>query len=216
MTAVTGAEPPAGASLPGLRDAIRTCQACALGRQPDVRPVTSEGPATARIAFVGEQPGDVEDRQGRPFVGPAGRVLERALTDVGIDRDDVLITNAVRHFRYRTDRPGGRRIHVTPDLEHLAACRPWLRAELGIVDPEVVVLLGATATRTLLGATYRVMRDRGTLIPRPTHDDEPARVHLAWFLITLHPSAVLRADDQDTAYAGLVADLRTARSGLSS
>ena len=149
-----------------------------------------------------------------PFVGPAGQLLDRALADAGADRDSVYVTNAVKHFRYRQDRPGGRRIHVTPDLQHLEACRPWLRAELAIVDPEVVVLLGASATRSLLGPDLRVMRDRGRLIPRPTWPDEPARVRLAWFLVTTHPSAVLRSDDQEAAYAGLVADLRVAASAL--
>lgn len=204
---------PAGLPIAGLRDAAASCTACELAGQPGVRTVCSRGPVGARVALVGEQPGDVEDREGLPFVGPAGRVLDRALDESGLGRD-VYITNAVKHFRFRQDHPGGRRIHVTPDLQHLEACRPWLRAELGIVDPEVVVLLGATATRALLGPDRRVMRDRGRLIPRPTRDDEPARVHLAWFLITIHPSAVLRADDQETAFAGLVADLRVAAAAL--
>lgn len=208
------AQPPEGASLAVLRAAAAGCAACELGRQPGVRTVFSTGSATARLALVGEQPGDVEDREGAPFVGPAGRLLDRALAEAGVERSDTYVTNAVKHFRYRQDRPGGRRIHVTPDLEHLEACRPWLRAELRIVDPEVVVLLGATATRSLLGPNVRVMRDRGVLIPRPTQEGEPAKVRLAWFLVTVHPSAVLRADDQDAAFASLVRDLAVAASAL--
>ncbi len=179
-----------------------------------MRTVFSAGDPLARLALVGEQPGDVEDRRGIPFVGPAGQLLDRALADAGIPRADVYVTNAVKHFRFRQEAPGTRRIHVTPDLEHLEACKPWLLAELGIVDPAVVVLLGATAVRSLLGPELRVTRDRGRLIPRPTWPDEPARVHLAWWLITTHPSAVLRTPDRDAAYAALVADLRVATAAL--
>lgn len=211
----TTAPVPPGASLDGLRRAAADCTACELAAQPGVRTVFSRGPATSRIALVGEQPGDVEDREGLPFVGPAGKVLDRALGDAGLDPAAVYVTNAVKHFRFRPpDRPGGRRIHVTPDLEHLEACRPWLRAELAIVDPEIVVLLGATACRSLLGPQVRVMRDRGVLRPRPTWPDEPARVGLAWWLVTVHPSSVLRADDQEAAYAALVADLTVAAHAL--
>lgn len=209
-----GAADHAGLSLDGLRSAARTCRDCDLADQPGVRTVFSVGPATARIALVGEQPGDVEDREGIPFVGPAGRLLDRALAEAGIARDDAYVTNAVKHFRFRQHSAGGRRIHVTPDLHHLEACRPWLRAELSIVDPEVVVLLGATATRSLLGPDVRVMRDRGRLRPRATWSDEPARVRLAWFLVTVHPSAVLRADDQEAAFEGLVRDLRVAAAAV--
>lgn len=211
---MTTATVPPGASLDALRTAALDCHGCELADQPGVRTVFSVGSATARLAFVGEQPGDVEDREGIPFVGPAGRVLDRALGEAGIDRADVYVTNAVKHFRFRQDAPGSRRLHVTPDLHHLEACRPWLRAELAVVDPEVVVLLGATATRSLLGADVRVMRDRGRLLPRATWPDEPARVRLAWFLVTIHPSAVLRADDQDAAFAGLVSDLRVAAAAV--
>jgi len=162
------------------------------------------------VALVGEQPGDVEDRRGAPFVGPAGQLLDRALVEAGFDRSTVYVTNAVKHFRFRTDGPPGRgrRIHMTPDALHVDACKPWLLAELALVDPELVVLLGATAGRALLGPSFRVTRERGRLIPRAGRADEPAAVQSGWFLATLHPSAILRADDQEAAFAGFVADLR--------
>jgi DNA polymerase len=181
---------------------------------PASRTVFSAGPATARLALVGEQPGDIEDRRGQPFVGPAGHLLDRALQAVGIDRERAYVTNAVKHFRFRTDHPGGRRIHQTPDQVHVDACGPWLRAELALVDPVVVVLLGATAGKALLGPGFRVTRERGRLIPRAGRPEEPARVQGGWMLATVHPSAVLRAPDTEQAFAGLVADLRVAASAL--
>ena len=158
--------------------------------------------------LVGEQPGDQEDRQGAPFVGPAGRLLVKAVDEAGIPRDVIYRTNAVKHFRVTQAGPGKRRIHQTPELRHITACRPWLVEELRVVDPEVVVCLGATAVRALLGPSVRVMRDRGELLTRETS------LGAKTFLVTVHPSAVLRADDQDAAYAGLVADLRIAAAAL--
>jgi uracil-DNA glycosylase len=200
---------PAGAGLAGLRAAATSCTGCELAG-PATQTVFSAGSATARIAFVGEQPGDVEDQRGLPFVGPAGQLLDRALRDAGIDRTEVYVTNAVKHFRFSGGSGGSRRIHQTPDMRHMDACKPWLLAELAIVDPAVVVLLGASAGKALLGPTFKVTRNRGRLIPRAGRPDEPAAVQGGWIMATLHPSAVLRADDPETAYAGLVADLRLA------
>jgi DNA polymerase len=204
---------PHGGGLRALRTAAGDCHGCELFRAA-TQTVFSTGPASARIALVGEQPGDVEDRRGAPFVGPAGQILDRALAEVGIDRATAYVTNAVKHFRFRTDAPNGRRIHQTPEAVHVDACKPWLLAELAVVDPEVVVLLGATAGRALLGPSFRVTRERGRLIPRPGRADEPAAVQSGWVLATIHPSAVLRADDREAAYAGLVDDLRVAASAL--
>jgi uracil-DNA glycosylase len=205
---------PRGAGLAALRAAATSCTGCDLSG-PATQTVFSAGSAGARIAFVGEQPGDVEDQRGLPFVGPAGQLLDRALAEIGIDRGTVYVTNAVKHFRFAQDAPGTRRIHQTPEALHVEACKPWLLAELAIVDPEVVVLLGATAGRALLGPTFRVTRDRGRLMPRAARPDEPAAWHGGWLLATLHPSAILRADDRETAYAGFVADLRLAAAVLS-
>jgi DNA polymerase len=200
---------PDGVGLDGLRAAAATCQGCELFADA-TQTVFSKGSPVARVALVGEQPGDVEDRRGAPFVGPAGQLLDRALDEAGFDRSTIYVTNAVKHFRFRTDGPPGRgrRIHQTPEAVHVDACKPWLLAELALVDPELVVLLGATAGRALLGPSFRVTRDRGRLVPRPGRADEPAAVQLGWILATLHPSAILRADDAEAAYAGLVADLR--------
>jgi DNA polymerase len=154
------------------------------------------------MMLVGEQPGDREDRTGEPFVGPAGGVLDTALERAGIDRGHVYLTNAVKHFRF--ERRGKRRIHVKPDLAHLTACRPWLEAELAAVDPDVVVLLGATAGRAVLGRPVRIGAERGRLL-----DDLPGRLAV----VTTHPSAVVRIrarQDRDDALAALVADLRVA------
>src|SRR5215210_4199758 len=151
------AEPPPGADLDQLREAARGCRACPLW-EPATQTVFGEGPPTARLVLVGEQPGDKEDRAGRPFVGPAGRVLDDALAATGIDRTVVYTTNAVKHFKYK---PAGKaRLHQNPAAREVAACRPWLDAELALLDPEVVVLLGATAGKAILGSTFRVTRDR--------------------------------------------------------
>jgi DNA polymerase len=192
---------PDGADIEALRRAAPSCRGCELWEHA-TQVVFSAGDVHARVALVGEQPGDVEDREGIPFVGPAGRLLQRALDEAGVDRGQVYVTNAVKHFRF-TPR-GNRRIHQTPELAHIVACKPWLVAELRDVNPLVVVVLGATAARSLLGADFRVTRHRGEVIRRETSLGERA------FVPTVHPSSVLRApdDQRDEAYAALVADLR--------
>ncbi len=195
---------PAGAGIASLRNAATGCQGCELHRSA-TQTVFSSGSTLARVAFVGEQPGDAEDRQGAPFVGPAGRLLDRALSEAGIDRADCYVTNAVKHFRF-TQTPQ-RRLHQTPELVHLTACRPWLVAELAVVDPEILVCLGATAARSIFGPAFRVTRQRGILYPRTPRHVEPALVRAGWMLATVHPSAVLRASDTEAAYAEFVQDL---------
>jgi len=167
--------------------------------------VFSAGNPRAPLALVGEQPGDVEDRQGIPFVGPAGRLLQDALQEAGVAKEDVYVTNAVKHFRF-TER-GKRRIHATPQVSHIKACLPWLEAELALVDPTLIVCLGATAARALLGTAFRVTKQRGQVLELAT----PLGVRSV--LATVHPSAVLRAtaEERSEAFAGFVADLRTAR-----
>jgi uracil-DNA glycosylase family protein len=222
------AQPPSGVGLDGLRDAAADCRACELW-EPANQTVFGAGPETARIVFVGEQPGDREDRTGEPFVGPAGRLLDKALTDAGIDRRDAYITNAVKHFRFTPK--GKRRIHQTPGPEHLRACRPWLEAEFEVLKPEVVVCLGATAAKALISPSFRITRDRGQLLPwtppglapvrddgQEADDDEPDEGAPAqtWMLATTHPSAILRTPDEarDAAYDALVADLRVVAGAL--
>jgi len=208
------AVPPEGVGLDGLRAAAAGCRACELW-EPATQTVFGAGPATARIVFVGEQPGDQEDRRGEPFVGPAGRVLDRALADAGIDRADAYVTNAVKHFAFTTK--GKRRIHQTPRPEHLRACRPWLEAEFAVLTPEIVVCLGATAARALISPSFRITQDRGHLLPwtppgtaavAEADEDEDAPTQ-TWMLATTHPSAILRTPDADrpAAYDALVADL---------
>ena len=200
MTSHPGAAewvPPA-ADLSALERAIQDCRGCDLYRDT-IQAVFGEGPVTARVVLVGEQPGDQEDKAGRPFVGPAGRLLDRALADAGIDRDDAYVTNAVKHFRFSTRGEGKRRLHKTPDVGHITACRPWLTAELAALEPEVVVALGAVAGRALLGASYRVTKQRGQVLELP---DGGAAVG------TVHPSSVLRSDDRTAAYEEFVADLQ--------
>jgi len=159
---------PAKASPPGcpghiaLAAAAADCRGCDLADLPGTQTVFGTGPARAWLALVGEQPGDVEDRRGLPFVGPAGKLLDRALGEVGLDRGELYVTNAVKHFRYRAGN-GPRRIHQTPDARHVTACRPWLSAELNRVRPAIVVILGATAGSSLLGPSFRVTRMRGRL-----------------------------------------------------
>jgi uracil-DNA glycosylase len=198
---------PEGADPEALREAARGCRGCEL-YEDATQTVFGVGSPTARVVLVGEQPGDQEDRQGLPFVGPAGKILDRALAEVGIDRSESYVTNAVKHFRFTQAGEGKRRIHKTPDATHIAACKPWLTAELTVLDPEVVVCLGATAAKALLGPQFRVTKQRGVLIPGPARLDEPAARQNPFLLATIHPSAVLRADDREAAYQGLVADLR--------
>jgi len=207
---------PAGADLDALRLAARSCTGCDLYRNA-TQTVFGRGRSAARLVFVGEQPGDVEDKRGEPFVGPAGVLLRRAVGDVGLDPDDLYITNAVKHFKFR--EAGKRRIHQTPDRVEIMACRPWLLAEFAQLDPKIVVALGATAGQALLGPSFRVTKSRGALMPWPEsayHPEDFAQPGgSAQVLATLHPSAILRAEDRDTAYAGFVKDLQVAADALS-
>jgi uracil-DNA glycosylase len=198
---------PEHADIAELRQAAAECRGCELWK-PATQVVFSAGNPKAPLALVGEQPGDVEDRQGIPFVGPAGRLLQDALDEVGVPREDVYVTNAVKHFRF-TER-GKRRIHATPQVSHIKACLPWLEAELTLVDPALILCLGATAARALLGSSFRVTKQRGQVLELATP------VGIRPVLATVHPSAVLRAtgEDRDEAFAGLVADLRTARDAV--
>jgi uracil-DNA glycosylase len=205
---------PAGAGIDQLAAAARSCEGCELYKDA-TQTVFSKGSPTARVVFVGEQPGDQEDLQGAPFVGPAGRLLDRALEQVGIAPADCYVTNAVKHFRFQRATYGKRRIHQTPDQAHIEACRPWLDAELAILDPEVLVILGATAGRALLGPSFRVTQQRGLAIPMPPRDGEDAARKAGFMVPTVHPSAVLRADDQDRAFEAFVKDLRIAADLLS-
>ncbi|MGI5284269.1 UdgX family uracil-DNA binding protein [Nonomuraea polychroma] len=183
--------------LESLRRAAAGCQGCGLYRNA-TQTVFGEGPGQATFMLVGEQPGDQEDRQGHPFVGPAGRILDKGLAEAGIPRDDVYVTNAVKHFSFVPR--GKRRIHQKPTAAEVAACHPWLDAELAVVDPAVIVVLGATAAQALLGRTFRVTQHRG----------EPMPLGNALAVATIHPSAVLRAPDRDAAYAGFLSDLQAA------
>jgi DNA polymerase len=207
--AVQTAEPlvPVRPSLSRLREAAAGCRACPLWKT-GTQTVFGEGLKKAEIVFVGEQPGDREDREGRPFVGPAGRVLDEALAEAGIDRRLAYVTNAVKHFKW--EGRGKRRIHQKPNAEELAACRPWLDAELSVLDPQVLVALGATAAQTLLGRSFRVTKQRGV----PVESDLAPNV-----LATVHPSSILRAPDEAArreAYAAFVADLQVVRKLLDS
>jgi len=203
--------------LDELRQGARACHGCDLYKDA-IQTVFGEGPPDARVVMVGEQPGDIEDRRGEPFVGPAGKVLDRAITESGLDRSATYVTNAVKHFKHRPAAPGKRRIHQTPDRVEIMACRPWLLAEFAQVAPRVVIALGATAAQALLGPSFRVTRQRGELLPWPEsayHAEDFAQPGgSARILATLHPSAILRSDDRDTAYKGLVADLAVAAQAL--
>ena len=208
LVGVTAAEwVPPDADIDQLRSAAVGCKGCELW-EPATQVVFSAGNPRAPMMLVGEQPGDAEDRQGIPFVGPAGKLLQRALADAGVEVGDVYVTNAVKHFRF-TER-GKRRIHATPQVAHIQACRPWLEAELTVVDPALTVCLGATAARSLLGAGFRVTQQRGQLLELLT----PVGVRRV--LATVHPSSVLRAtgDERDLAYNGLVDDLRVAAGAI--
>lgn len=186
---------PARLSQSSLREAAAVCRGCELWRTA-TQTVFGEGPTGAAVMFVGEQPGDQEDQQGRPFVGPAGRLFDKALEEVGIDRTQVYVTNAVKHFKWQPR--GKRRIHQKPNWAEMTACKPWLEAELAVVKPRVLVVLGATAGQALLGRQFRVTKQRGELIDSPLAE---------YVLATIHPSAILRAKDRDREYAGFVADL---------
>jgi uracil-DNA glycosylase family protein len=192
------------ASLPVLAAAARGCHACPLWK-PATQTVFGEGPSPAPFMLVGEQPGDSEDRAGRPFVGPAGALLDRALAEAGITRDEVYLTNAVKHFSF-TMR-GQKRLHQKPKAREVKACKGWLAAELEVVRPRLIVCLGATAAQAILGPRFLLTKARGEIL-HPTAGAPPV-------LATYHPSAVLRAPDSERRHelhTALVADLRTARS----
>jgi DNA polymerase len=196
---------PASLTLPVLREAAAGCRGCELWERA-TQTVFGEGAALARIMLVGEQPGDKEDVAGRPFVGPAGKLLDEALEQAGIDRAEAYVTNAVKHFKW--EPKGKRRIHQKPNAREIAACRPWLDAELALVRPAVLVVLGATAAQALLGRQFRVSRGRGQLLE--TEYGVPT-------LATIHPSAILRMRTQEERHrelAALVADLRIAAQAL--
>ena len=186
-------------TLEKLRAAAAGCTACPLFKT-GTQTVFGEGTATARAIFIGEQPGDSEDKLGRPFVGPAGKLLDRALEQAGIDRELVYVTNVVKHFKW-TPR-GKRRLHEKPNAREIAACRPWLQAELEVVKPEVLVCLGASAAQALLGRTFRVTQMRGEILKH-----ELAQAIMA----TVHPSSILRAPDEESRHREMdlfVRDLR--------
>ena len=201
---VTNAGAPARASLNRVRQLASQCRACALWRDA-TQTVFGEGDPHARVMLVGEQPGDREDRSGRPFVGPAGAMLDRALEAAGIDRTSVYVTNSVKHFKF--EERGKRRIHKKPNLEEVRACKPWLDDEIARVGPALVVLMGATAVQSVLGKSAKVTADRGRLI------DSGGNL----FVITAHPSSILRMPDGDSrreALDALVEDLRVAQQAL--
>jgi len=184
-------------SLPKLREAAAGCTACPL-HETGTQTVFGEGTSKADVVFVGEQPGDQEDLQGKPFVGPAGKLLDKALEDAGIDRSQVYVTNVVKHFKWQAR--GKRRIHQKPNWSEIAACRPWLEAELDVIEPRVLVCLGATAAQALLGRDFRVSRQRGELVESDLAEN---------VIATVHPSSILRADDEtrEQEYRELVRDL---------
>lgn len=190
---------PSNPTLPKLIEAARGCTGCDLYKR-GTQTVFGEGRPHSLVMFVGEQPGDKEDLEGRPFVGPTGALLDKALAEAGIDRQQVYVTNAVKHFKW--EPKGKRRMHRKPSTLQIAACRPWLEAEIKVIKPRVIVCLGATAAQSLLGKDFRVTQQRGQLIP-----GDPAP-----FLATVHPSSILRAPDEASRhdeYARFVADLKT-------
>ena len=197
-------------SLAELAQAVQGCAGCDLYRDA-TQAVFGRGCADAGVVLLGEQPGDVEDRRGEPFVGPAGKVLRRALDEAGIAEGETYLTNVVKHFRWRKDPRGGkRRIHQRPDAGQIAACRPWWQAEVRLLRPEILVALGATAGEALFGRSFRVGATRGTVLAWPVPPEwEGTGVDEIRVVPTIHPSAVLRAPDQDEAFGGLVGDLRS-------
>jgi uracil-DNA glycosylase family protein len=190
---------PEDLSLPRLRESVQSCRGCDLYKNA-TQAVFGEGAAHAKVMLVGEQPGDKEDLAGRPFVGPAGQLLDRALEEAGIDRSQTYVTNAVKHFKWQAR--GKRRIHQKPTWSEQVACRPWLEAELAVVQPRVLVCLGATAAQSLLGRDFRVTKHRGELLDLPLAE---------YVTATIHPSAILRQQDEELRRAELAAfvdDLR--------
>ena len=195
---------PQAKTLEELRALATGCRACDLWARA-TQTVFGDGSPNARLLFVGEQPGNSEDLEGAPFVGPAGRLLDRVLVDAGIDRNEVYVTNVVKHFNWRRAPSGKRRIHDKPNAAQVEACRPWLEAEVARIGPELVVCLGATAAQAILGKSFRVSREHGQVLDS---DLGPA-------LATIHPSAILRAiDNRDELTAQMVEDLRAAAAWL--
>jgi DNA polymerase len=200
--ATAGSFVPAGADLTALASAARNCKGCDLYKHA-TQAVFGAGPSTARLVMIGEQPGDSEDVEGRPFVGPTGKLLDRALEDAGIARPNVYVTNAVKHFKF--EERGKRRIHKKPSAAEIEACHPWLGAELACIRPEVIVCLGATAAHAVMGKDHRLLENRGKFFDHPD-----ARAVTA----TVHPSAILRAPDQKQRrrdYEAFVEDLEGVR-----
>ena len=198
---------PKTTSIAALNAAAHGCRGCDLYKTA-TQVVFGEGPRAARVMFVGEQPGDQEDRQGTPFVGPAGALLDKALEQAGIPRDQVYVTNAVKHFKW--EPRGKRRIHKKPRVSEIKACRPWLEAELRAVKPAVIVCLGASAAQSVLGSQFKLMQNRGKVLPSTMPDAE--RV-----VATIHPASVLRAPDSEgrrEAFEMLVADLKVVARAL--
>jgi uracil-DNA glycosylase len=192
---------PETTSLSAVREAARSCTACHLYKRA-TQTVFGEGPKRAPIMLVGEQPGDYEDVAGKPFVGPAGKILDRALAEAGINRDEVYVTNAVKHFKW--EPRGKRRIHQKPNSREIAACRPWLEAEMRLLKPKLVVCLGSTAGQAFFGPTFRVMRERGKVLSSKLAPK---------VVTTVHPSSLLRQPDEvsrDREYARFVVDLKAA------
>jgi uracil-DNA glycosylase len=186
-------------TLPQLRQAVQSCRGCDLYKHA-TQAVFGEGPQTSSIVFIGEQPGDQEDRQGKPFVGPAGRLFDRALSDAGIDRLGVYVTNAVKHFKF--EERGKRRIHKKPNGTELKACRPWLEAEVALIRPSIIVCLGATAAQSVFGPEWRVTKERGRFVEHPWAPHATS---------TIHPSAILRAptdEQRHIEYERFVEDLK--------
>jgi DNA polymerase len=195
------AEPflPPRMNLKALREAVQDCEGCDL-YQNATQAVFGEGPRDASVMMLGEIPGDREDIEGHPFVGPAGRLLDKSLEEAGIPRDEVFVTNAVKHFRW--EARGKRRLHKKPSWRQIEACRPWLHAEILVVEPEIIVCLGATAAQTMLGREFRITKHRGRFFKSED---------VAWLMATYHPSAVLRAPDEEARHRmrdELVSDLR--------
>lgn len=202
------------ASLAALAKAVQECQGCELYKRA-TQAVFGRGSSRAALVLIGEQPGDMEDKEGKPFVGPAGKLLDRALAEAGIDPEITYTTNAVKHFRWKPEPHGRkRRIHQPPESAHIKACWPWLAAELARLNPSVAVTLGATAGRALFGSSFRVTRQRGSKIAWCSTEPGREREREITVVPTIHPSAVLRADNRDDAYACLVDDLRVAASSL--
>lgn len=185
-----------------LRQAVQRCQGCNLYARAS-QAVFGEGPTSAEIVFIGEQPGDEEDRQGHPFVGPSGKLLDRALSEAGIDRSLIYVTNAVKHFKF--EERGKRRLHKKPNGMEIRACQPWLEAEINLIQPQIIVCLGATAAQSIFGGTYRLTKERGQFVRNSWAPHVTS---------TVHPSAILRAPDEEQRhieYEKFVADLKKVR-----